>query len=615
MAGIAGIINKHATLGKGRLQQAFSSMMQKMRFSEDQLSTSFESDAACFGNAVPVSCKKNDRYQQNDNLGVYAVIEGLVFVDKQERNKLAERYDVQRDQSDYSLIPFLYRLYAQDFVRHITGWFNIFIYDEKNCLALLVNDRLGFLPLYYCESSSFFIFASKIEAILSTGLMPAIKPDVTTIAEHLVFNYPVSDHTYIENIYTLSNAEIFRISKGNVAREKYWSIGELYDYVPVSKEESFHLTNEGLQYALNKILTRSKHKVNFTLTGGWDSRVVLSYLLPEHKDKLNTYSFGAQNSSDITIPQMIAKQEKLAYTPYILDQNYLDNDFLANALRTIELSGGTRNYKRAHYLYAVQRVAEVSDLLITGIYGDQVFKVAGPKGGAVLSQNMIDLLESDFNLDKAITSISNSFVVDCLNVDNSELLASLEDRLKSLKDKMEHFESISQKYYSFRFEYNLRKYFGHEAASYNDFADCFSPFTDYDFLKRFAQTKYFGIHYPFGSNSMSLKKQSTRLYHDFVQANYKPLTEYDSARGYSMKDALTLRGNLKILFKKYFKNKKEVDGFNTNSTDDIFYSFLKSQAIKPALFSSLNEDVAPRIKPDYFSLFYWGETVAKEHSS
>jgi hypothetical protein len=363
--------------------------------------------------------------------------------------------------------------------------------------------------------------------------------------------------------------------------------------------------DEGLMHAVNKAINRSDDKMNVSLTGGWDSRVVLSYLLPQYKNRLHAYSFGAANSDDILIPQRIAGAEGLDYTPYILDQDYLDNSFLIDALKTIEFSSGARNYKRTHYLYAVKKIAEISDVLVTGIFGDEVFKVGRPGSGAVLSQNMIDLLASDFDIDGTLRKFSGSFIPHCLNDDHKKLTEAFGARLEALKLKMEAFESISQKYYSIRFEYNLRKYFGSETNSYNDFVFCFSPFIDRDFLENFAHTQYFGIHYPFNADSICLKKQSTQLYHDIVKANYPPLTAYKSARGYSMKDATTLLGNIKILQQKYFKKRKAVDAFNTKPADTLFSAFLKTKRINSETLKMPDNDLVISNHSDLLSLIYW----------
>jgi len=614
LAGIAGIITRHPGPANADLEKAFVAMMKEMAVTDRQECKSHIVENVCFGNVLPVSSTNNNCFQHNEVLGICAAAEGLVFVDSYERALLAERYDIEKNLPDCAFIPFLFDFYRKDFAVHITGWFNIFIYDGKSGQSYLVNDRLGFLPLYYYESELFFIFASKIEAILSTGLLPGIQPDITTVAEHLFFNYPVSDHTYIENILTLPAAQFVTISEKRFIKEKYWSFGEIFDYAPAGRKKSLDFIDEGLRKAVSKITTRWKDKINFSLTGGWDSRVVLSYLLPDCKDRIHAYSFGARQAPDVLIPMEVARAEGLEYTPYILDQSYLDHDFLPNAIKTIELSGGTRNYKRTHYLYAVKEISGVSDLLITGIFGDEVFKVAGPLGGEVLSGNMIDLLGSDFDLVKMINKFNQSYIPGSFNIERKILIEGFRHRLEHLKESMSGFDSVSKKYYSFRFETNLRKYFGHEANSYNDYVYCFSPFIDADFLDHFARTRYFGIHYPFGSKSILLKKQSTQLYHDIVKVNYGPLLHYNSARGYSMSDANNLLGRFKAIYKNYFRKRHNIDGFNTNPTDNLFHSFLKSQNLDYKFFIINTEKTRSFFNPNLLSLLYWFGVVEKKYS-
>ncbi len=573
MAGITGIIEKNSN-SQIALNSSIYSMMNKLTYSKLQLQQIFIDKNVAFGNVVPISAKSNDHFIYNSTLNIYTVVDGLVFINDYERNALSKNYDIDHHINDYQLLPYLYDLYKEEFLKHITGWFNIFIYDKKSKESLLCNDPLGYLPLYVYESDSLLIFGSKIKAILSSGLMSKIEFDPVTITEHLFFNYPLSDNTYIKDIYTLSNAEIITLKNGRVEQQKYWTIKELFNYDPVNEKESFELMNSGLKNAIGKINSRFTDKMNFSLTGGWDSRVVLSYFLPELKDKLNLYSFGAEYSDDILVPKEIASKENLSYTPYILDENYLENSFIPYAEKTILLSNGTRNYKRTHYLYAIAQISNISNIVLTGIFGDEVFKTAQAVGGTVLSQNTIDLIANDFNISSTLHKLKGSGILSLMTSNSKSTLDEIAFRLNHIKDYMESFHSKSERYYSIRFEYNLRKYFGNEVNSYNDFVYCFSPFIDLDFLNNFARTTYFGIHYPFNSNKLNLKKKATKLYYKITYANYSPLTKYNSSRGYSMEDSVSIYGNTKILVKKYMRQKTKVDGFNTKPTDQLFKKHL-----------------------------------------
>jgi hypothetical protein len=357
-----------------------------------------------------------------------------------------------------------------------------------------------------------------------------------------------------------------------ISKKQYWSIDNLFGQTTLKSDDSFEFLTYALKRSVQKGVAGCGDFINLSLTGGWDSRVILSFLLTELRHKINSYSFGAAMSEDITIPQFIADQESLKYTPYILDNNYLSNTFTQNAIDTILLSNGTRGYKRAHYLYSIRDISKVSSFILTGIFGDEIFKIAQATGGEVLSKNTIDYLDSDFNVQQTIKKLADSSLFSFLNVEKGEILDEMSMRLQRIKSQMSSYDTISEKYYVLRFEINLRKYFGHEVNSYNDFVYCFSPFIDIDFLYAFAKTKYFGTSHNFNSNSIFLKRQSTRLYYNIVNKNYPPLTKYCSARGYSMQDSKTIQGQIKIMYNKYIiKKDLSKDSFNTKPTDRIFF--------------------------------------------
>ncbi|MCD4731291.1 MAG: hypothetical protein K8R74_11855, partial [Bacteroidales bacterium] len=188
-------------------------------------------------------------------------------------------------------------------------------------------------------------------------------------------------------------------------------------------------------------------------------------------------------------------------------------------------------------------------------------------------------------------------------------------RISVLRNKANEFDSISQKYYYVRFELNLRKYFGNEVNSYNDYVYCASPFIDHDFLMLFARTMYLGIHYSFNSNDLRLKMMATLLYTDLTRRNYKPLVFYQSSRGYSMHDATTSVGKIKILLKKYLLSKKSsIDGFNTKPTDELFLNYLQDFVkTNNGIPLSLTADLTGAKSPDINSMVYWMNRIESRY--
>ena len=616
MAGIVGIVFTGEIISSDIDSGIYTRIMNALKNDNQQVNASYYCDSVFVANALPISKKVNDRLIINHQLGVVCAIDGFINLASQLKADLCREYTQTDTLSDHLLLPYLYRKYGESMALHITGSFNLFIYDIKANKALILNDRFGFFPIFYFHTSSCFIFASKIECILASGLLNQIEFDQVTIAEHLFFNYPVSENTYVKQIKTIPNANVFTIDAKGIKTNKYWRISDDYSFPPLSKRESFDLIDTAFSHAIETIFCSTADSVNLSLTGGWDSRVALAYMLPRYRDRLNCYSFGSTVSPDISIPLAIADKEKLSYQAFILDEEYLDSSFANVSKQTIELSGGARNYKRAHYLYALQKMGLLSDTLITGIFGDEVLKVGRPQGGTVLSRHVLAMLDLGFNPEKVLKYYTLSSQMNFQGPSGKKLLDGLYERIAVLHDDFTSYSTQADKYIAFRFEINLRKYFGNEASSYNDYVYCHSPFTDYNFVKAWLKTIYAGNHYDFASNRVKDKKMSIDLYSKLVMKRHPALAKYPSSRGFSMADTRTLIGNIKILKNKYISKRNVFqDGYNTAHTDSLFENMLKTETTDLQNYGDIdNLSKSGYSKTDALSLTYWMKTIQQRYT-
>lgn len=618
MAGIAGIIKKNELLKPEVCHASFEKMLSKLKYSIKQKGSNQFFLGNYFGNVIPVSQAVNYHAVFFEEQGIYAVIDGLVFIDTIHKKLVAKNYHVGPLDRESKYIPYLYHHYGVQIVHHLTGWYNIFICDQKTESSLLFNDRLGYLPLYYHDQANVFAFASKIESLLASGLLPDFEFDLTSFAEHLFYNYTLSDYTYIRGIKTIPAATLISSTPDGIKMERYWHVDEFFDLPPLNKKDSIEAINQGLKDALVKVMDAAgRNVVNFSLTGGWDSRVILSCLIPEHRQILNTYSFGAPNADDITVPQLIAEKERFKYTSFLLDQDYLDNHFLKSAADTILLSNGTRNYKRSHYLYAIKQIAAESNLLITGIFGDEVLKVGRPQGGSVISKNAVDFIASGFDAAKSLDRLKKSGIPELLNTPSKDLQDEFLHRMEEVGQLFKAYLSSGQQYFAFRFCLNLRKYFGNEVNSYNDFVCCHSPFIDYDFLKTFAQTQFMASRFDFVDPPLKWKVQSSRLYYEIIRRNHVQLTNYPSSRGFPMKYINTLPGLIRIMILKFLSRqaKQGTDAFNTSSVDIRFQSKLDTLIIsdtKMVLFNAMKPEISNLT--DFNTLQFWAGIIQKNYT-
>ncbi len=611
MAGIIGIVSL-----KGELlfkeEKMFNPMLDILKNDKKQIYELYRDLYVFCATVLPLSSSEQDHLIINEEREIIIALEGYIFIPKEIKNELNIIYPALNKDNDYEYLPYLYKKYGNKILEIINGSYNLFLYDKKSGKCLLANDRLGFYPLYYYSNNKYLIFSSKIEGILSSGYMSKIEFDNVTFAEHLFFGYPITDNTYIKDVFTLPNATLLEIENGKMKQSKYWQIGDDYNTNHLSKIQSFEAINFALDSAIKKIASLS-NKIACSITGGWDTRVVLSYLLPDYREQLYCYSFGSIDSLDIIVPQSITKVENLQYTPYILDNQYLERNFLTEAKTTIELSGGTRNYKRTHYLYAIKNLAIHSKYLLTGIFGDEVLKYGKPKGGTVINKNAVAMITSNFSSELIGENYTNSPIYGIPVFSNQQCLKDFEYRIDCLKCLFEDYDQLQDKYLAFRFEINLRKYFGNEASSYNDYLWCLSPFIDYEFIKTWLTTIYAGNLFPFKKPSLKTSQLSIELYTKLVMNNYPSLSAYPSTRGFSIADYLSLEGKLKIFYHKYIKKSKySGDAFFTKDTDNIFYNnLLKNIPFEIKYINNIPKE--SYFFSDILSLTYWINIIKERY--
>lgn len=604
MAGLAGIVFKHSNKNREASKSSFQKMMKSLVFDNAQHSEEYADNNVLLGMAIPISQSLNNNFIINNTLGVFVFVEGNVYVSDYEKDIIRKSHNIDAVSSSNQLLPFLYQTYKKDIVDHISGWYNVVIYDQKKNTVLIFNDKLGFLPIYYYENESVFVFSSKIESIIESGFVSKIEFDEVSFLEFVFFNYTISEHTFIKEISTISDALIIEIENGKSNIKQYWDINFFFNKPKLNKKQSVDAFDEGLKKAIEKFIQNHNGIFNFSLTGGWDSRVVLSYLLNHEKNNIFSYSFGASYADDILIPTKIADFFKIKYQSFVLDENYLNHHFLPNALDTIMLSGGTRSYKRTHYLYAIKNVAKHSDIVLTGIFGDEVFKSGKPTAGAVISQHGIDLIDSKVSVDSIMSNIfKESFAID-FDTDKKAIMDELRLRIAKVKSTLADYDSDGERHFAFRFKINLRKYFGNEVNSYNDFTNHFSPYTDIDFLETFATTKYMISRYEYRDSTLFEKAESSDLYYQIVKRNCPELLQFNSSRGFSMKDIKTITGLVRV-FQSKFLQKPRVDAFNTSKTRSKFFHEIlektaKEDVIKGLLLSSGKYDM-----DSYYSILYW----------
>lgn len=242
--------------------------------------------------------------------GLSLVYNGEIYNFKELRSELVKQGHVFKSSGDAEVILKAIAERDTDAIRQFNGMFALALYNEQKETLTLARDRFGIKPLYYCEISSGFAFASEIKALLKLPEMRA-RLDQEGLAEYFTFQNFLSDRTLFLGIKTLMPGFILEINRRSrrLQLTQYWNfkLHEGRDENPAREptlresqewEEQTHFL---LKTAVERQLV-SDVEVGSYLSGGIDSGLVARFASAKHPEiKSFTCGFDLNNISGLEL--------------------------------------------------------------------------------------------------------------------------------------------------------------------------------------------------------------------------------------------------------------------------------------------------------------------------
>ena len=138
----------------------------------------------------------------NEDGTVWVVFNGEIYNHADVRRDLEAHGHVYRTKSDTETIVHAYEQWGDACVERFRGMFAFAIWDAPRRRLLLVRDRLGIKPLYWCRADGALIFGSEIKAILASGLIEP-EPTEAALPELLSTRYISGEETLFRGIHKL----------------------------------------------------------------------------------------------------------------------------------------------------------------------------------------------------------------------------------------------------------------------------------------------------------------------------------------------------------------------------------------------------------------------------
>jgi len=231
----------------------------------------------------------------NEDGRVVTVFNGEIYNYRELREELIGSGHAFKTQTDTEVIVHLYEQDGVGLVEKLRGMFAIAIWDDDASQLVLIRDRVGKKPLYYCETDGEFLFASEIKGIVA-GRRGPLELDEQSLADYLAWGAIHAPATIYRQVRAVEPGELLVIRDCRVShRTVYWR-QRMLPKSEVSKREAVDEIDRLLREAV-RLRLRSDVPVGSFLSGGIDSGIVTAIAAQEHPDRLTTITIGFEDGS------------------------------------------------------------------------------------------------------------------------------------------------------------------------------------------------------------------------------------------------------------------------------------------------------------------------------
>jgi len=255
----------------------------------------------------------------------------------------------------------------------LNGRFHGLLADRMRGTTTLVNDRYAMHRLYYHQAKEGFYFAAEAKAIL------AVRPELRRIdprsfGEYVTCGCVLENRTLFDKIKVLPGGSRWVLKNGGVAEKGTYFHPREWEEQEVLEPESYYQELRGIFSRNLPRYFHSRGKIGVSLTGGLDTRMIMAW----HQaptGSLPCYTFGGRyrDCQDVVVARKIARACGQPHQVIQVGQEFFAG-FSHYAERTVYLTDGCADVRRASDLYLNELAREIAPVRMTGNYGSEVLR-------------------------------------------------------------------------------------------------------------------------------------------------------------------------------------------------------------------------------------------------
>ena len=198
--------------------------------------------------------------------------------------------------SDTEVVLHAFLEWDVDCFRRLRGMFGLAIWQQSRKRLVLVRDRVGIKPVYFCRKGQDIHFSSELKGIL---YHPEIdrRLNLEGLNCYLRVNYVPSPFTLIEGVEKLPPGHVLTWERGITKVEPFWRLP-----IPDRAQKSWTLESatEQLDFLLRESVKEhlvADVPVGIWASGGLDSSTILHYATQASTQQLKTFSITFKGRS------------------------------------------------------------------------------------------------------------------------------------------------------------------------------------------------------------------------------------------------------------------------------------------------------------------------------
>lgn len=302
----------------------------------------------------------------------HLVFNGAIYNFRELRQRLEAGGARFRTECDTEVLLAAYARYGDECVHHLRGMFAFAVWDRQTQRLFAARDALGIKPLYYAQrADDVFVFASELNALLASGLVPR-EIDPVAVGDFLAWFAVPAPRTIYRGVENLPPGHSLSVDLAGRCRvNKWWRL-------PAARPEAARTDYEGFVRELRAQLedTIRAHRladvpVGAFLSGGLDSTAIVALMARTGASRLKTFSlvFNEADYSEAEPARLAARAIGTEHHEEVLTGERIAADIPKIVAQFDQPTGDGIN---TYYISQAARAGGVK-VALSGLGGDELF--------------------------------------------------------------------------------------------------------------------------------------------------------------------------------------------------------------------------------------------------